>query len=332
MKMLSAMVVTLLLYAASAGVVTADVNCLGECVGVGNVRDGCECLSASAVSSLDVIKPLLVANGTVCNEGGDIIGVRVIDAITSFQSPCKRIDNFFCSYTITGRYEGTRFDREPWECFSATEASDLTYLDSVLSMNGGGCPPGRGAAGVRLTKSGACYRAAALYCVDLPWTFGPDADAYVRNGAYGSQNFGTATTLPVKYVVDDPDYSRRSYLRFNLGSLGSSVRQALLKVYVESLEDVGTPRTVKAVEVVTDAWAETGITWCNQPAYGAALDIETVSVTGWVTFDVTGWVNAQLAGDKRVSIGLFSGDTLGRLTTVSSREVPAHAPVLVVTP
>jgi hypothetical protein len=56
----------------------------------------------------------------------------------------------------------------------------------------------------------------------------PTADAYVRAGASASTNFGTVSTLLVKKGLS-ADYTRRSYLTFNVGEVEAFSHATLIK-------------------------------------------------------------------------------------------------------
>ena len=160
-------------------------------------------------------------------------------------------------------------------------------------------------------------------------TFNPVADAHVRGGTFASQNFGTANVLEEKNSNLD-SYDRRTFLRFDLSSITStSATSATLRLYVSSLVEGTAPITVFAV--TSDSWTETGITWSNQPAFGSQLVSQTLSTTGWASFNVTSFVNSQLAGDKKVSLMLWDTTQAIKLVQFNSRENSLNKPVLEVT-
>ena len=141
------------------------VVCLGECVGQGNVRSGGECFNDNEVRDLPTVLPTLEANGTRCAENEQIIGVQVIDTVTVFNTPCKRIDKFYCDTTIQGFYTGYRIDHTPAECFNVEEASNLRKLVRTIKRNGTECLQRHDRiVGVKLHKIGDCYRPFAVYC------------------------------------------------------------------------------------------------------------------------------------------------------------------------
>ena len=54
----------------------------------------------------------------------------------------------------------------------------------------------------------------------------PIADTYVRAGVFASQNFGSAPTLLAKQSTP-ADYTRRSYLKFDVSHIGDTDRVTL---------------------------------------------------------------------------------------------------------
>jgi hypothetical protein len=145
----------------------SNVGCRGECVGNGNARDGRECFNTVEAQTLDQLIPVMTGNGTSCPEQRPIVGARVVQLTDG----CNRIDVFYCPTAVSGLGEGLRVDRQPNECFSATEASDLDTLRLAIQANGTSCPaafPVMG--GVKLQESNGCWRAPSVYCQSLGGT------------------------------------------------------------------------------------------------------------------------------------------------------------------
>jgi len=89
----------------------------------------------------------------------------------------------------------------------------------------------------------------------------PTADAFVANGAT-STNYGTATSLQVSYNFGNAPYSRWSYLKFDLTSLGTITSATLeLNRRTGSNHSAG----IGIYAVTGTAWTETGVTWANKP-------------------------------------------------------------------
>ncbi|MNY54875.1 hypothetical protein D3C86_1907990 [compost metagenome] len=93
---------------------------------------------------------------------------------------------------------------------------------------------------------------------------------------------------------------------------------------------------VNQANIVSDnTWAETTITWNNQPAVGVTLATWTLPTVGTaVQFDVTSQVQNTLTGDKKLSIVVNSPTNQGASGDVSyaSKEkgTVSYRPVIVI--
>jgi len=129
------------------------------------------------------------------------------------------------------------------------------------------------------------------------------ADAQVVEGSPAS-NYGTATWMYVQSAGSGSYLDERAWVKFNLtGQIppGVTVTSAKLKLYCWK---AGTANMDAVAHGAADTWTESGITWNNQPGFGAALDTETLAAgqTGiWYEWNVTSFVTAEAAGDQVVS-------------------------------
>lgn len=161
---------------------------------------------------------------------------------------------------------------------------------------------------------------------------GAEADSYVRGGAYGSTNYGTAPVLTVKNE-SGADYQRESYLRFDLSGHSTPVLGAKLRLTVVGINTAPVQNTLYFVG--SDTWTESGITWNTRPT-GAfpILGTWTPAANSVIEVDVTSQVNAEIAGDKKLSLKVAS-TVLGSASNVDygSKENsdPTARPVLVFT-
>jgi glycosyl hydrolase family 99 len=145
-------------------------------------------------------------------------------------------------------------------------------------------------------------------------TIKPVADAYLSQ-SYPTANYGTSTSLRT-----DASPIIRSFLRFNVTGLQTSVTKATLRIYANSGNSTG--YTVLAQS--NNAWNETSITYANQPALGSALGKSASYAAGtWTSVDVTSFVR----GNGTYSLELTTTSTTN--TNFASRE-SANAPELVV--
>jgi len=132
-------------------------------------------------------------------------------------------------------------------------------------------------------------------------TLTPAADTYADQASGGS-NFGTATTLQVKSGTTVPNRAanKRTFLRFNLASctIPSSARvlSGRMRLFMSSAP--GATRTYQAHRM-TASWAETSLTWNNQPGVAATPSATVLTgTTSNVTleWDVVADVRTFVAG------------------------------------
>ncbi|QNF34430.1 DNRLRE domain-containing protein [Adhaeribacter swui] len=155
------------------------------------------------------------------------------------------------------------------------------------------------------------------------------ADTYVHNGSYVNTNFGQAPALVVKGNPQN-GYARSSYLKFSLEQI-SSVRSAKLRIYGNNTENNSAIMT-SVYGVEPDNWTETGLTWNNAPL-ATSPALSSVAVTNeakYYEWDVTSFVQAQLAGDKTVSLLLQDAANQNRKLEFNSRENTLNPPQLLI--
>jgi endoglucanase len=130
------------------------------------------------------------------------------------------------------------------------------------------------------------------------------ADAYVRDGSYATTTYGQGGLLEVKKVAL-AGYSRESYLRFDLSTLGS-ITSGKLRLYGKQLTTAVSSMTVGLSSVASTTWSES-FGWNARPVSGATIASATVSgTTGkWYEFDVGSYLRAQkAAGATSVAFAL----------------------------
>jgi hypothetical protein len=181
---------------------------------------------------------------------------------------------------------------------------------------------------------------AALLALVLPGqstaqqvTLNPTADAYVRSGTFAGNNFGTATSLPVKVSASPADdFNREIYLKFDLSGV-TSVRTATLRLYGSS----------SAPEVVTTdlysssntSWTETGLNWNNKPAPGPVMwaTVAPQSTAAWHEWDITRYLQAEKTSGRNVVTLVLknSAPTTTGSIAFNARENASNKPQLVIT-
>lgn len=156
-------------------------------------------------------------------------------------------------------------------------------------------------------------------------TLTPVADSWVGSDA-ASTNHGTDQAL---YVDGSP--TKVSYLKFDLGSLaGRTVTGAELQVTTTGSAYSGSPDTERIRPVSDSSWTESGLTFANRPAVGAAVLGSVANTSGAGTtysipLDVTA-VQAGVGQNLSLAIDTAGGDAF----YVGSRE-STTPPRLVVT-
>lgn len=129
-------------------------------------------------------------------------------------------------------------------------------------------------------------------------SFLPSHDAYVKNGTYAGNNYGTATNLKVGEEGAANDL--RSYLRFTLSSIPSDVyvHQVTLNPYLYSNNSAG---TAMYLDRVTSYWSQNTITFNSQPTCVYDNQKTMPSAGQWVPWDITSlgrrWIDGSLTNN-----------------------------------
>jgi hypothetical protein len=160
-------------------------------------------------------------------------------------------------------------------------------------------------------------------------TLTPIADAYVRNGTFAAQNFGSDPQLAVKTFNGGQNFTRIAYLKFDLPV--STVYSAKLRVFGKNPET--TAAMVMSVQGANDdSWTESGINFNNAPASSTAT-LSTISVNDqekYYELDVTSFINAEVSGDKIATLILKDATNQNVLLAFNSKEQTANKPELVI--
>jgi hypothetical protein len=160
----------------------------------------------------------------------------------------------------------------------------------------------------------------------------PVADSYVQGGTSADINFGTNTTLLVKEDTSI-NVERKAYLRWDLSSISAPVLQARVRLVPVSVGTNGLEHGITLAN--SNSWNENSITWSNQPGGGKRFATWMPTAGLPVEFSVTPQVVDALAGDKQLSLELFSLRPAGGagLVSYAAREYsdPASRPQLLFT-
>lgn len=131
-------------------------------------------------------------------------------------------------------------------------------------------------------------------------TIGAEADTMV-SASVPTANYGKNTNLEVRNSAFVP---RQTFVRFNLSGVSSNVTSAKLRL---TSSIVGGTFTDKVQFVSDDSWEEATTNYANRPAVGADLGTwDMPPAQQFVDIDVTSQVLAELAGDKKLSLGISS--------------------------
>ena len=173
----------------------------------------------------------------------------------------------------------------------------------------------RGTNEVQVTATASGYQTSARISIFLApdntptnATFAATADAYVRDGAYASDNYGSETTLQLKKNAS-PGYTRRAFLRFNLASVAlTNFNRVYLELHSPAPPAAGAAPTLELHLVANDVWTESGLTWNTQPALGPMIASWAMSTDGVDRVEITSTALAAAAGDGLLSLGLLISD------------------------
>jgi hypothetical protein len=126
----------------------------------------------------------------------------------------------------------------------------------------------------------------------------PTDDSWVE-AEYPNGNHGSETSLRVK----SDSRTRRSYLKFDLGSIPNGKTLTSVKLYLYCNYMDFNPTVEIYVNETGDNWYESSITWYNAPAVGPGITSISVGETGqYYCWDITPYGQTQYSGDKILSI------------------------------
>lgn len=145
-------------------------------------------------------------------------------------------------------------------------------------------------------------------------TFTPVADAYVKS-ANPTSKYGTATTLRT-----DNSPITRSYLRFDVEGLNTTIRHATLRIFANS----GNSSFV-VNRLADNTWVESTINYNNSPLPGSPIGFSaSATANTWMSVDVTSYIT----GNGTHDFALTGGNSTE--LSLASRESGANAPQLVI--
>lgn len=149
-------------------------------------------------------------------------------------------------------------------------------------------------------------------------------DAFVRAGAYADVNYD-GTYLDAKNAVD-PDYTRNTFLKFDLGHLVQGNGKYVLRLSPTSEHTIA----CNFWTVDNDDWSEKSLTWRNSPLAAALIGESTSIDATAMEIDITKQVMDELAGDKVLTVKVWAKVQDGTNTIFHSKEssITAKHPVI----
>jgi hypothetical protein len=128
----------------------------------------------------------------------------------------------------------------------------------------------------------------------------PLADAFVRGGGSAAANFGTSSQLVAKHDAADLNFSRVTYLKFDVSDLTNAqgVKLKLVPFQVDG------SATLAFERIADDSWLESAMTWNNRPTGTGTLiaNLAGYAVGQPIELDVTAAAKSEAAGDGILSL------------------------------
>jgi len=182
--------------------------------------------------------------------------------------------------------------------FRCDSVTTTTGYPPVSSVNPLVSPQSGPSIALTATASVAAGYAFNLYAIT------PAADSQVASGK-ATTNSGSATSMYVQSANGGTYGNERAWMKFDLSGIpaGATISNAVLNIYCFGTAGDSMPAALCGG--TSDTWTETGITWNTQPAFGSALQTQTLSSTSannWLNWDVTGFTQTKFGGNKLVSL------------------------------
>lgn len=155
-------------------------------------------------------------------------------------------------------------------------------------------------------------------------------DSYIRGGSNGDVNYGSELELLVKATPTNEKNFRKTVLKFDLSNtsytFGSSDK-AVLRLHANDSETA----TITAYEM-GDSWSESTVTWNNAPSIGNQIATVEMGDSGmYYEWDITAYVQAELTGDKIISIALNDPNDSKTTIGYNSKEKGVNVPHIAIT-
>ncbi|HYG22452.1 MAG TPA: DNRLRE domain-containing protein [Verrucomicrobiae bacterium] len=152
-------------------------------------------------------------------------------------------------------------------------------------------------------------------------SYSPEADAYVRDGAFADDNFGSEPTLHLKQH-STPGFNRCSFLNFRIPR--TEYDRAVLELAARTAPPTEGLRL--ALHSVTNTWLEDSITWNNQPVIGDVLADWAAAENSLERIDVSASAQPDPEGFLAFRFGLLissaPSDTVYSFASRESADLP----------
>lgn len=166
-------------------------------------------------------------------------------------------------------------------------------------------------------------------------TINPSDDTYVQDGVNANSNYGTTSKLVIKSILEDTDYKRKSYMKYDFSTYSeNTISNAKLRLYVSEV-NTDPVRVIKLYGISDVTWNESTLTWNNAPTvatYLGSIDVSNIMNT-WYEYDVTNYINSKFAG-KKVSFLLVNegaASSKGNVAFASKEAAVGTRPELLLT-
>jgi hypothetical protein len=166
-------------------------------------------------------------------------------------------------------------------------------------------------------------------------TLANSVSSFVRGGSFATSNYGSLGNLELK-KWSTADYTRESYLQFDLSSI-ASISNATLRLFgrIEDNNASNIGIGVYGLNDPTAGWGENSLTWNNRPTSGATAISTTTILDGtgrWYTLNLTNYLKAQkAAGRKTVTLVLKMTGTNSKRVLINSDDAASNRPQLQIT-
>lgn len=267
------------------------------------------------------------AASQVTDQSGTTISVEDVTGYSSYTLPGSVGDLLVLTGVPTSEYFALRF-----RCDSAVEASTLGISNYPPDSSINAVTTEQTANTLILTASANIAPGAGT----TTYVLSAVADSQISSGSPTS-NYGTKTYLYNQSSSTDSFGDERDWLRFDLSSLpaNTTITNATLNLFCWSATGASAPTAVCGG--TDDTWTETGITFNSQPAFGAAIDTQTLAsgvTSAWYTWNVTSFTQTKYAGNQLESL-VLKPVTEGASSTTAyafeSREYSSNTPYLQIT-